>query len=203
MKTLRMTLVALATACTALPAWADKIPLDQISAYFNGFKTAQSDFTQINSDGSLSTGTLYLHRPGRMRFEYDAPNDALVIAGGQKVAIFDNKSNQGPEEYPLRRTPLSIILKRNVNLKQANMVVGHTSDDTSTTVIAQDPEHPEYGSIAMSFTDNPVVLRRWVVTNGAGDQTTVILGDLELGVKLSGFLFNIVFEAEKRLGTND
>lgn len=202
MKTLRMSLVAVATLCAALPAMAEPLSLKQISAYFNGFKTAKGGFTQINGDGSMSTGTLFLHRPGRMRFEYDPPNDALVMAGGQQVAIFDPKSNQPPEQYPLRRTPLSIILKRNVDLSRANMVVNHFSDDTTTTVVAQDPENPEYGSISLVFTDNPVQLRKWVIDNNAGDQTTVVLGDLEFGLKLSSFLFSIQFETEDRLGSD-
>ena len=197
---LRLPIVVLAATLAAFPVWAERISLSDISAYFNSFETAKGEFTQLNGDGSLSTGQLYLHRPGRMRFEYAPPNDALVIAGGQKLAVFDAKSNQGPAEYPLKRTPLSIILERNVDLGRANMVVGHTNDDTTTTVVAQDPENPEYGNIALVFTDNPVALRKWVVTDDTGGQTTVVLGDLELGVKLRNSLFNIVFEAQKRSG---
>ena len=45
------------------------------------------------------------------------------------------------------------------------MVVGHSFDGTATVVTAQDPEHPEYGSIQMKFTGNPVELRQWVVND--------------------------------------
>ena len=72
---------------------ADKLSLNAISAYLNGIATAKTDFTQVNDDGSLSTGTLYLKRPGRVRFEYNPPEKLLVMAGGGQVAIFDGKSN--------------------------------------------------------------------------------------------------------------
>ena len=131
-----------------------------------------------------------MHRPGKMRFEYDAPNSGVVIAGAGAVVIQDPKSNQPPETYPLKRTPLSLILARTVNLGQANMVVGHDFDGTSTIVRAQDPKNPEYGSIEMMFTDSPVELRKWVIHDGSGGKTTVILGGLETGVTLSSRLFN-------------
>jgi outer membrane lipoprotein-sorting protein len=78
------------------------------------------------------------------------------------------------------------------------MVVGHTSDDKTTTIVAQDPEHPEYGTIKLIFTAAPTELRQWVITDSSGAQTTVILGDLKKGVDLKASLFSIKFEAEKR-----
>ncbi len=197
---IRAFVLALAATFTALPALAaEKIPLTRISSYLNSFTTAKADFTQLNGDGTISTGTLFIKRPGRARFEYAPPSDALVIAGGSQVAIFDPKSNQPPEQYPLGRTPLNIILARNVDLTGQRMVVGHSSDGTSTSVVAQDPEHPEYGNIRLVFTDDPVQLRQWVITDDAGGQTTVVLGDMTTGVDLPPSLFNIVQETQERL----
>lgn len=198
MKALHLILAPALWAAAVLPGWAEKIPLNQISAYLNSFTTAKAEFTQINADGSLSTGTLYIKRPGRVRFEYAEPDDSLVMAGGGQVAIFDAKSNQPPEQYPLRRTPLNLILKRDVDLARAAMVVGHRSDGEATTVIAQDPEHPEYGTIALVFTDDPVQLRQWIITGEDGSQTTVVLSDMAYGVELSSRLFNIVREVQDR-----
>ena len=153
-------------------------------------RTAKGAFTQINDDGTISTGTIYIKRPGRVRFEYNPPDNALVLASGGTVVIHDPKTNEPPESYPLNRTPLSIILARNVNLGQARMVVGHTSDGTTTTVTAQDPENPEYGNIQLVFTGNPVELRQWVINDDAGSQTTVVLGELQKGGSINNALFN-------------
>lgn len=175
----------------AVPAWSDQLPLSAISGYLNDLKTAKGDFTQINDDGSISTGTIYIKRPGRVRFEYNAPDSGLVVAGSNTVVIYDKKSNQPAESYPLQRTPLSLILDSTVDLARARMVTGHRFDGTSTIVTAQDPEHPEYGNIEMKFTDNPTELRQWVINNGQGSQTTVVLGDLQKGSDLSNDLFDI------------
>ena len=181
-------------------AQAQQLSLSAISAYLNDLQTAQGGFTQINSDGTLSTGQIYIKRPGRIRFEYNPPSDSLVMASGGSVAIFDARSNTGPERYPLNQTPLSIILARDVNLERARMVTNVTSDGTTTTVTAQDPDNPEYGNIQLVFTANPIELRQWVVTDDLGAQTTIILNDLEKGGAIGDILFNIQAETRKREG---
>lgn len=198
MITRRTLVLSLSALALARPAAAQRIPLSELSRYFNAFTTARGDFTQINPDGSLSTGRLFIHRPGRMRFEYDPPDRSLVMAGGQQVAVFDGRSNQGPNQYPLRQTPLSIILDRDVDFTRARMVVGHTDDGVTTTVIAQDPDNPHYGSIRLVFSANPTELRQWVVRDDTGAETTVILGNMEFGMNLSASLFSIVAETASR-----
>lgn len=182
---------AAAFASFATMASADKLPLNNISNYLNSLKTASGDFTQINEDGTISTGKIYIKRPGRMRFEYNPPESALVLANNGAVVIVDRKSNQPPETYPLKRTPLSLILARNVDLGQAKMVVGHVFDGTATIVQAQDPKNPETGRIDLKFTSNPIELRQWVITDSNGGQTTVILGDLNKGERIANRLFSI------------
>jgi outer membrane lipoprotein-sorting protein len=194
----RFALLAPFALLVPLPALAEKIPLGTLSDYLNSLTTVESDFTQINSDGTISTGKIYIKRPGRVRFEYAPPDRSLVIAGGQQVAIFDAKSNQPPEQYPLKRTPLNLILAEKVDLARASMVVGHTADGTSTRIRAQDPEHPEYGSIELVFTAGPVELRQWIITDDLGAQTTVILGELVKGGNLGARLFDISAETTAR-----
>lgn len=192
--TRRLMLLAVPLALAGLaasPSSAQQLSLAQVSNYLNSFTTAEAEFTQINADGTISTGTVYIKRPNRVRFEYNPPEESLVVAGGGQVAIFDPRSDGGPDRYPLSQTPLKIILERNVDLTRTNMVTGHTSDGTTTTVTAQDPTHPEYGSIQMVYTANPVELRQWIVTDDAGRQTTVILGDMAKNGRIRDILFNI------------
>lgn len=196
MKTFRLLLAALILPLMALPAVAQQLSLSEVSAYLNRLQTAQGGFTQVNPDGTISTGTIYIKRPGRVRFEYAPPEQALVLASGGQVAIFDPRSNTGPDRYPLNQTPLNIILERNVDLTRARMVTGHVSDGTTTTITAQDPENPDYGSIELVFTADPVELRQWIVTDSAGERTTVILNDLTTGLSIGDRLFNI--QAEMR-----
>ena len=185
-------------ALAALPAAAQQLSLNELSRYLNGLTTLEAAFTQINSDQTISTGTIKIHRPGRARFEYNPPDETLVIAGGQQLAVFDAKSNTGPEQYPLRETPLNLILAQNVNLARSGMVVGHSYDGTATVVTAQDPDHPEYGHIELMFTAGPVELRQWIITDGSGAETAVILGDVKTGMRYPTATFSINAEVAKR-----
>ncbi len=198
MKPFRALLVSLALLVPPLPALADKIPLAEISAYLNRLETVQSDFTQVNADGTVSLGRIYIKRPGRVRFEYAPPDRSLVLASAETVAIFDAKSNQPAEEYPLKRTPLNLILAPKIDLGEARMVVGHKEVENTTRVVAQDPEHPEYGTIELVFTASPVTLRQWVITDDLGQQTTVILGELTAVGDLKASLFSISEEKGRR-----
>lgn len=187
----RLILAPALAALFALPAQAEKLSLSSISSYINGLKTAEADFRQINADGSTSQGRVMIERPGRMRFEYAPPDRTLVLASAGQVAIFDSKSNTSAEQYPLAKTPLNLILAPKVDLTKAAMVVGHTEVDGLTVVTAQDPQHPELGTLEMAFSANPVTLKQWTVTDQAGGQTTVVLGPLTTGKRYPMETFSI------------
>ncbi|MEM9974357.1 MAG: outer membrane lipoprotein carrier protein LolA [Pseudomonadota bacterium] len=194
-------LTAAAMAVAPGLALAQQVPLNALSQYLNQLDTVQARFVQVNEDGSQSTGTLYIRRPGRARFEYYPPDASLVMAGGGQVAIFDNRSNsKRPEQYPLRRTPLSLILERQVDLARREMIVDHFGDAETTTLVAQDPSAPENGRLEIVFSNSPVQLAEWTVVDGGGSRTRVVLQGLETGVRLPARLFNIVLETESRGG---
>ena len=159
-------LIALTSAGTT--ASADKLSLNALSSYLNSLKSVDAQFTQINDDGTLSTGRIFIKRPGRIRFEYDPPNDALVLASAGQLAIFDPKGDGGPETYPLSKTPLSLILAENINLKRARMVLGHSYDGKATSLLVQDPEFPERGRINLVFTGPKAALRQWIIEDDSG-----------------------------------
>ena len=180
------------------PASGQPISLDDLSSYFNAMTTAESSFIQIADDGNQSTGRMYIKRPGRIRFEYDPPDLALVIVGGGQVAVFDPKADTEPVRFPLRNTPLSLILERTVDLARRDMVVTHKGEGPITFVVLQDPDRPEYGSIQLMFTDNPVQLSQWIVDDNSGRQTQIVLGDWVQGQELPNILFNIQAEMENQ-----
>lgn len=183
----------------ALPAHAAEVPLNQLSSYLNSLTSAEARFVQTNADGSTAKGRIIIQRPGRARFEYDPPNKNLVLASGSMVAIYDAKSNQPPEQYPLARTPLNLILAANVDLSTAAMVVNHGEVGNATHVVAQDPKHPDYGTIELVFSESPVALTKWIITDDIGNQTSVALDALKPGGNYGASLFSIDFETSRRL----
>jgi outer membrane lipoprotein-sorting protein len=177
---------------------AERLMLADISDYLNSMTTLKSSFRQINDDGSVSTGQLYIRKPGRMRFEYDPPEQALVIAAASAIVVIDGKSNQQSQTYPLNRTPLALVLRQNIDLTRSNMVREARFDGVSTVVTAFDPKEPDSGFIEMTFTDNPTRLREWVIHDASGAKTKVILGTPETGMPLPSSLFDADREKGRR-----
>ncbi|WP_321367126.1 outer membrane lipoprotein carrier protein LolA [uncultured Celeribacter sp.] len=188
---------ALIALSTVAPAAAEKLSLSTLSNYLNSLGTVQADFVQTNDDGSRSNGQVTIKRPGRMRLDYGSGNDALVLVSGGQVGVFDPGSNEPPQRFPLSQTPLSVILKRNVDLNAAKMVVSHREENGDTIVRAQDPDNPEYGYIDLIFSATPV-LKAWVIHDEGGGSTTVQLTKMSLGGSVSDREFNIRSEADRR-----
>ncbi|MDB4168819.1 outer membrane lipoprotein carrier protein LolA [Planktomarina sp.] len=193
-----MKLISALCVILTSPVVAEKISLNEISSYFNAMTTAEAQFLQITDTGETSTGRLFIRRPGRIRFEYDPPEETLVVVGGGQVAVFDPKSHDEPLRFPLRHSPLNLVLEREVDLAQRDMVVAHFEAESQTAVTLQDAENPDYGFIQLIFTNNPVQLREWIVQDNSGGRTQIVLDSLTEGGRLSNVLFNIQYEMQKR-----
>jgi len=183
--------VLFALALGASVAGAQQLSLGQITTYLNSMRAAEARFVQANPDKTLAQGVLYIQKPGKIRYEYTTPADSLVISDGRMLGVFDKKSNRGAQRYDLKRTPLDILLRDQINLEAAGVVRNISSDGVKTQVIATDPDNPRVGTITMVFTANPIELRQWIVTDRSGKNTTVILNDLAVRSGINADLFDI------------
>ena len=168
----------LAAGPTTSPAVAENLTLREISRYLGELSLAESRFTQVSDDGYRTTGRLFISRPGKMRMDYDPPEQSSVIVSHGAVHIIDRKSNQPPEIYPLARTPLAPVLARHVDLENSATVVNRSYDGETTIVTLQPPKQPERGQMDLYFTDSPLTLRKWVLTDESGMRTEMILGPI-------------------------
>ena len=191
-------LIVFIIALFGAPVRAEKISLSNLSSYLESIKKVSGSFTQINSDKTVSTGRIFLFRPGRMRMEYKTPDNSLVIVGGSQIAVFDSKSNTHPRIFPLRKTPLKILLEKKINLKTSDIIISHEEVENSTVVVLQDPNLSSYGSLKLVFTDHPVTLRQWVITNEMSDQTVLKFKDFINQPNMSSNKFNISLEIDNR-----
>ena len=175
------------TYATVLPA-ADKALVDRAAAYLQGVKMARGRFSQTSPRGSISTGTLYLSRPGRARFEYDAPAALLVVADGRNVSVFDRRLKSF-ERYPLGATPLALFLSRRVKLDEDVMVTRVTRTDGGFSLTLRDSHKQADGSLTLDFADSPIMLRGWTVVDPQGQKTEVRIEDLASVSALEPALF--------------
>ncbi len=114
-----------AAIVVALPALAAFAQNDvhaiaaRVDTHYNQLKTLQADFTETYSGAGLSrteSGTLWLKRPGRMRWDYRQPREKLFLIDG-KTAWFYVPGERQARKIPVKklddlRSPLAYLLGR-------------------------------------------------------------------------------------------
>lgn len=160
--------------------------------------TLDAKFEQMNPDGSRDRGQIYIHRPGRIRFEYEAPNSALIIAISNTISVFDPKGDEIPNNYPLDRTPLRFVLASQVDLTDPRTSAKLVNHKEYTILRLNDPDHPGAGNVDLFFRNEDTTLSHWLMTNGNGETTRVALYDVVINRDLPSSLFNVSLEIVKR-----
>lgn len=171
--------------------------LDRLENYLGKMKTAQGRFIQVGPDGVISEGDFALKRPGKMFFDYAPPTKMKVISDGFWVAVEDEKLETA-NRYPLSETPLKILLAEKPDFTNSEYKIKLTEKEGNILVDATDPDAPEQGSITLVFTDNPISLRQWVVTDAQGLKTVVSLQDIKENGPVENKKFFINNDVKKR-----
>ena len=177
---------------------ADPYSLANISQYLQSLKILKADFSQTNSDDTISSGTILIKRPGRMRFEYNKPDKTLVLVSAGALAIFDPKGDEEPITYPIKNNPISLILKGEVDLLNSGIVGNYKVSAEKGVLTIRDPNKPELGSVELVFTGAKPELEKFTIKNENGSSTSILLKDIEYPKKLNETLFSIPLETKKR-----
>ena len=179
-------------------ASAEKFSLVELSEYFNTFDTFQADFHQFSDDGSVASGVIFIKKPGRLRIDYERPEDLLILASGGQLAIFDPKGDPEPTSFPLNVTPFSIVLKSQINLVGSSNILSHDYNHGETSLSLFDPKYPERGHIKLIFSGETPILDRWLIQDESGNITLMSIERYEENISLGEMQFNIQLEIERR-----
>ncbi len=166
----------------------DRALVDEVSAWFNSVETLKGLFDQQNQDGTLVGGAFYLRRPGRMRFEYAEPEKLTLLSDGLWVALNDREL-ESVDRYPLRETPLWLILKKHVDLAVDADIVRVERRGDLVGVTVREEEGAAGGVLTLVFAAPRLDLRHWIVEDVQGNRTVVSLRRMEQGMSLSPELF--------------
>jgi outer membrane lipoprotein-sorting protein len=171
------------------PALSDKAVIDRVNAALNGISTLTADFTQTGGDGRRLGGTLYLQRPGKVRFEYDKPSTLEVVSDGTTVLVRDRKLNTS-DPYPIGQTPLKFLLSTRIDLAREAAVQSVQTDPDGVRIVIEDSTTLGGTSkITLSFTPDLTTLTRWRVVDPQGYTTTVSLGNQDRNKPIDSKVF--------------
>ena len=177
---------------------ADPYSLEKLSEYLTNLKFLKATFLQVNSDGSKSSGSILVKRPGRMRFAYDKPDNTLVLVAAGALAIFDPKGDNEPMTYPVRNNPISLLLKSEIDLINSGMVSNYKKDLEEAVLTIKDPTKPKRGSVELLFLGEQPELKKFTLKNENGTSTSIFLENNEYPNNINDTLFSIALEINKR-----
>ena len=168
----------------------DRALVDRAGAYLEALGQAKGRFVQTDPRGSQTRGDLYLQRPGKMRFEYDPPQGLLVVSDGYNVSVADSRLKTF-EKYPLGATPLALLLARHVSLDKGVVIDQVSRSADGFAITAHDGRKQAEGHIRLVFSNAPLTLRSWTVTDAQGQSTRIDITELRTISGLSARLFEL------------
>ena len=194
MAAMRILLAALSAAVLSLlatlPVHAQQggIGVPQIEQYFNGIRSLKARFVQSNPNGSVVQGTLYVRRPGRMRFEYDAPSQLKIVADGRQVTMWDNATRDFGQ-WPIGWTAASFLVKDPLVLSGDLTVEKLERVNGMLEATMSQARKPQEGKVIVRLAENPLLLRGWTIIDNRGNRVTVSLSEMQTGLQLADSLF--------------
>ena len=178
-------------ARAAVLADADAATLRQVQDYLNGLASLRAHFLQIAQDNATATGTMWLVRPGRMRFQYDPPSPLLLVASHGLVVLRDNKLNE-TDNVPVGKTPLGLLLRQTITLSGDVTVTGFAHQAGVIQITLVKTAAPGDGSLTLVLEDHPLALSGWCVVDAQGRETRVRLSNVVLGGSYDNSMFTYV-----------
>jgi outer membrane lipoprotein-sorting protein len=188
MRRMRILLAAILSLLMLASTAYAQVGVPEVEQYVNSIRTVQARFVQSNPNGSVVQGTLYIRRPGRMRFEYDAPSKLKIVADGTQVTLWD-PATRDFGQWPIGWTAASFLVREPFKLSGDLTVesMQRTGDGLQLSIVQT--RKPQEGKIIVRLAENPLTLRGWSIIDNRGNKVDVSLTDLKTGVQLADSLF--------------
>lgn len=157
--------------CVSVNADVNKQLIVNAEKYLNSISGLNGDFKQV-ANGKTENGIFSMLRPGRVRLDYkDAP--IQLIADGKDLYFYDKSLDQ-ITTVPLTSTPAGILVRKKIDLQNADINVFETSSDKNTFTLKMNLRGQEgLGHMSVVFDKNPVKLNSWSVVDATSNKTDV------------------------------
>ena len=153
-----------------------------ISEHFKKVPTMVGEFVQFGPKGEQTGGRFFIKRPGKLHLDYEDPSPLKVISNGRTLAVGNSKLKTW-NYYPLRKTPLSLLLDDEIKLKHKMIRRVDTANDM-TTVVMGDKSVFGDSEITILFDSKTQDLRQWTVKDAQGKETSVLIVNVRKNVDI-------------------
>lgn len=163
--------------CLNANAVVDKNLVSMAEKYLNSVTGLSGNFVQT-ANGKSNKGVFSMLRPGRVRLDYD-DLPVQLISDGEDLYFFDKSLDQ-ITTVPLTSTPAGILVRKNINLHNADIVVDETTEaDNTFSLKMYMRDQAGLGTMTVVFDKPKVKLNSWTVVDATGAQTNVVFHGLK------------------------
>ena len=176
----------------AIPSLANdkEQAIKAISNHFKTVPTMSGEFVQFGPNGEQTGGQFLIKRPGKIRFNYEDPSPITVVSNGRTLAV-KNKKLKTTNYYPLKKTPLSLLLSNKIKIDDKSIRSVEANKDV-TTVVMGDKKIFGDSEITLMFDPNSQELRQWTIKDAQGKETSVMIFNVQQNIKISNTKFAVI-----------
>lgn len=163
--------------------------LAALREHYSNVPTMKGEFLQFGPTGDQSGGEFSIKRPGKVRFDYEDPSPVQVVSNGLAVMVI-NKKLKTFDTYPLKNTPLKLLLDDKLDISSDSIIDVKVTDDV-TTIVMGDKQIFGNSIITLLFEPETFELRQWTIKDAQGKETSVMVFNVEDNVQISDREFQI------------
>lgn len=183
-------------ALAPLSAVADE-GAERLTRMLEPVKTYVADFDQeiLDSGGQQlqeASGRMWLARPGRFRWEVDAPYEQIVVSNGEDVTLYDPDLQQATVQALDERvthTPALLLSGSTDELTESYEVARSQQGTAETFTLTPRDADTLFESLKMTFYGE--TLGRLQMTDSTGQRTAIEFDDAQQNVEVSDSHFSL------------
>lgn len=181
------------------PAQASEALLEN---FFDNVATMEAAFQQqvVDETGMTlerSSGRFYLSRPGKFRWSYrstdaDVELGQQIVADGESIYMYDPDLEQVTKrsmQTALAQVPTLLLVQSDANLQQ-HFVVTDIGLTDGLSWVSLKPIDPDAGYQLLMLGFQNKQLNTIELLDGLGNQTRLVLSEVEENLKLAGSVFD-------------
>ena len=166
----------------------NKLAQSQIEKFFKNLNTIEANFIQVSPSGNVSDGKIYLDLPGKLRIDYKNPNNILITSKGFWIVVQDRDAKT-TNNIPVKSSPFAILLEKKSFLNNENFKTDYKINAGIISLKIKNKNSDNQESIVFEFLENPLNLKKWIIQDTLGENTTVLIQNAKYNNKLSHLLF--------------
>jgi outer membrane lipoprotein carrier protein len=167
-----------------------------LEAFLDGVQSLTADFEQeLWSAGQeleqTDSGSLWMKRPNRFRWEYRAPAELTVVSDGTELSIYDVEIAQvtvTPFDDTVGASP-ALLLSGDRNIREEFEVVDAFPSDGLDWVKLEPIGSSDFSAISIGFSGTEP--RRLELVDGLGQVTRIVLDNLVVNPQIADDRFEL------------